>query len=222
MSLVARRRLDREDARAAAARARVVEIIDSVPPIDLVAAIKAAPSLRGMILGYLAEAMFERLLPQRYPSIDAADITRHDDHDRAANKSDRTIRYQEIYYRIQIKSIQTNSIGWDAAAERLEARVQNDAPDRRQITLPDGQTVETTCYARGDYDILAVPLFPLSGTWDFAYKRNVDCRPADNAKYPVEIARHLLATTEVITWPLTAEWTPDFLNVVARSSGISA
>ena len=57
---VRRGKYDKDDPEAKAARDRVVTIIDSVPPEDLVMSIKRAPSLRGMILGYIAEEMFEK------------------------------------------------------------------------------------------------------------------------------------------------------------------
>ncbi len=61
-----------DDPAAIAARERVKMMIDAIPPESLVEAIKKAPSLRGMILGYIAELMFERRVPEftgsSYPS----------------------------------------------------------------------------------------------------------------------------------------------------------
>jgi len=182
-------------------------IIDSIPPEDLVMSIKRAPSLRGMILGYIAEEMFEKYVPATYGYIAADDIKKHDDHDRLFNKSDRTIRRDGRVYRVQIKSVQTNSIKRNCENGLLQADVQNDASDSRTVRLPSGRSVITTCYARGDYDILAVPLFPFTGAWNYAYKRNIDCRSTTSKKYSVEDSAFLLATTEIITWPLTDAWT---------------
>lgn len=192
---------DLNDAEAQKARRRVLEIIDSVTPEELVASIKRAPSLRGMILGYIAEEKFEQYVPKTYTTIEGKDIKKHDDHDRELNKSDRTISFNNRIYRIQLKSIQTNSIRRNLTTPTLQASVQNDASDSRSIKLPDGRSVITTCYAREEYDILAVPLFPFTGDWTFAYKRNIDCRTTESKKY-VGFEHYLLATTEVITWPL--------------------
>jgi hypothetical protein len=217
-----RGKYDRDDPEAKAARDRVVTIIDSVSPEDLVMSIKRAPSLRGMILGYIAEEMFEKYVPQKYGFISSSDIEKHDDHNRAFNKSDRTIRVGSRLYRIQLKSVQTNSIRRNLETGLLQADVQNDASDSRMIQLPSGKPVVTTCYARGDYDILAVPLFPFTGDWSYAYKRNIDCRSTSSEKYSAEDAAFLLATTEVITWPLTESWTANLGDLLNGSIGLPA
>lgn len=199
------------------ARARVNRIIDEVAPEDLVEAIKRAPSLRGIILGYIAEEMFERHVLREDPEI--LEIVKHDDHDRSKNKSDREFVYRGRKYKVQLKSIQTNSICWREDLQLLHALVQNDASDRRTITLPNGERIETTNYKIGDYDILAVPLFPFTGDWTFAYKRNRDCRPASQRKYPEAIRRHLLSTTEEITFPLSDAWFDDLIVLLDDSLG---
>lgn len=158
-------------------------------------------------------------MSERYHLILAEDIVHHDDHDRSANKSDRTITYQGRQYGIQLKSIQTNSIARNLVTGLLEACVQNDASDRRDVTLGDGRTVNTTCYVRGEYDILAVPLFPFTGTWEFAYKRNEDCAATVSSKYDAYERRFLLATTENISWPLSDEWHTNLLDLLTPDAG---
>lgn len=211
---------DKDDQEASDARKRVAKIIDEIPPEDLVDAIKRAPSLRGIILGYIAELMFERYVPRKYNLITSDDIEEHDDHDRRFNKSDRTINFRGKLYRIQLKSLQTNSIKRNLHTGLLQADVQNDASDSRRVTLPSGKEIITTCYVRGDYDILAVPLFPFTGDWTFAYKRNLDCRSSTSSKYLSKDAEHLLATTERITWPLDGSWTTDMMSLLDDSIGI--
>lgn len=215
-----RSKYNKDDPEAVAARGRVIKIIDSVPPEDLIASIKRAPSLRGMILGYIAEEMFEKYVPERYGFIGSEDIATHDDHDRRFNKSDRTIRVNDRLYRIQLKSVQTNSIKRNLETGLLQADVQNDASDSRAVALPNGNRVITTCYVRGDYDILAVPLFPFTGEWSYAYKRNIDCRQTTSKKYMSEDSEYLLATTEVITWPLTDAWHMDLSELLDNKIGL--
>lgn len=209
-----------DDPEAVAARERVKMMIDAIPPERLVESIKRAPSLRGMILGYIAELMFERHVPERYHVILSEHIEAHDDHNREVNKSDRTVTYGGRRYGIQLKSMQTNSIGRSVTTGLLQADVQNDASDRRAVKLRDGSLLETTCYVRGEYDILAVPLFPFTGTWDFAYKRNRDCRSCKpGRKYNEFQASHLLATTEKISWPLSETWEMDLLRLLDDNTG---
>ena len=201
------------------ARARVITMIDAIEPEQLVASIKRAPSLRGMILGYIAEQMFETHVPNQYHLIMAEHIVHHDDHDRLANKSDRTITYDGRTYGIQLKSIQTNSIARNLEMGTLEADVQNDASDRRDVRLADGSFVNTTCYLKGEYDILAVPLFPFTGGWDFAYKRNEDCRPCLSPRYTAYQQQFLLATTERISWPLSSDWRTNLMDLLTPDAG---
>ncbi len=208
------RKLDRNDAEAIAAKARVLTMIDAIEPEQLVASIKRAPSLRGMILGYIAEQMFETHVPLRYHLILAEHIMGHDDHDRTSNKSDRTITHNGLRFGIQLKSIQTNSIARNLATKILEADIQNDASDRRDIQLPDGRLVNTTCYQRGEYDILAVPLFPFTGTWDFAYKSNQDCGSSSSTKYDEYEQGFLLSTLERISWPLSEDWHTNLMDLL--------
>ena len=114
---------DKEHRLAVEARQRVSTIIDQIPPEDLVKSIKKAPSLRGMILGYIAEEMFERYILEPMSQIEG--IIKHDDHDRTKNKSDRDFTYKGRTYSVQLKSLQTNSITYDLTLNRLEATVQN-------------------------------------------------------------------------------------------------
>lgn len=212
---MSQRKYDYDHHQAIAARQRVSSIIDAVKPEDLVVAIKGAASLRGMILGYVAELMFERHLPNRYAEIFDDHIMSHDDHDRSSNKSDRSLMYKGKTFGIQLKSIQTNSIAMEISKKRLRATVQNDGSDRRDVLLSDGTCVNTTCYRVGDYDILAVPLFPFTGSWEFAYKLNKNCRRSKSNKYTPTQKRELLATTEIISWPLEDDWTTDLMGLIA-------
>jgi hypothetical protein len=191
-----------------------------VPPKELVAAIKRAPSLRGMILGYIAEEKFEEHLRQDLKGI--TDITKHDDHDRTKNKSDRSFAYKGRVYAIQLKSMQTNSINFDRRTGALQADVQNDASDSRKVKLPSGRSFVTTCYLRDEYDILAVPLFPFTGDWTFAYKRNRDCRATSCKKYSAKDREQFLATTEKLHFPLDeAEgWTTDLYSLLDETLGV--
>ena len=214
-----RRILDKADPEAIAARSRVSTMIDAIPPESLVDAIKRAPSLRGMILGYVAELMFERHVPGHYPVILSEHIEQHDDHDRTSNKSDRTITYKGRRYGVQLKSLQTNSIARDMRSGILCADLQNDASDRRRVTFPDGSSVETTCYKRGEYDILAVPLFPFTGNWEFAYKLNVNCRSCASPRYTDYQQQFLLATTERMSWPLSDDWQTDLMKLLTPDAG---
>ena len=193
----------KEHANAVQARLRVETIIDAIPPDDLVLAIKRAPSLRGMILGYIAEEMFARYVLEDQ---EFSDIRKHDDHDRDNNKVDRDFIFEGKRVSVQLKSIQTNSICWRGDTNCLYGQVQNDGSDKRDVKLPNGETVSTTNYKIGDYDILAVPLFPFTGSWDYGYLLNKDCRKTTSNKYTEEQQSYLLSTIEEIYYPLKQPW----------------
>lgn len=212
-----RTKVSRDHPDAQKARELVSKIIDAIPPEDLVEAIRRAPSLRGMILGYIAEEMFERHVLSQMTG--ASDIRKHDDHDRSLNKVDRDFVYNGRRYSIQLKSIQTVSIVYCHSAERLRATVQNDGSDKRTVILPTGEKISTTNYKIGDYDILAVPLFPFTGEWTFAYKRNRDCRRSTYKGYSPEVQKYLLATTEIIHFPLDEGWTLDLPELLDDTLG---
>lgn len=165
------------------------------------------------MLGYIAEEMFLKFLRKNRA---VSDLRQHDDHDRSMNKADVDFLIGGKRVSVQLKSIQTNSICFRSDLSILHASVQNDGSDKREVLLEDGEVVLTTNYRVGDYDVLAVPLFPFTGQWDFAYKLNRSCRRTTSTKYTANQQRQLLSTMEQITYPLTDHWSTD-LESVTRS-----
>ncbi len=166
--------------------------------------IRDNPSLRGFVYGYVSEMEFERYYLKSRKGIES--FSKDDDHQKT--KSDRTVIFKGKPISIQVKSIQTNSIRF--ANGSFVAKVQNDASDRRRVTLPNGAKLETTCYLVGEYDILAVSLHPFTGKWRFAFKENSKLQRTTSKKYTAAQQRHLLATLETIQFPLGRTWTDDF------------
>jgi len=74
--------------------------------------------------------------------------------------------------------------------------------------------VDVTNYVKGEYDVLAVSLQPFTGEWRFAYKKNRNLKQSTHKKYPPNVQKYLLATSENISWPLTPDWTEDFFGVI--------
>ena len=64
------------------------------------------PSLRGMILGYLAEAKLREILVGHGR---ASAFRKDDDHDRK-KKGDLVLTYQGIEFKVEVKSLQTNTV----------------------------------------------------------------------------------------------------------------
>lgn len=162
---------------------------------ELTQVVDQNPSLRGMILGYLAELKLEKLW-LRHEGI--TDVSKHDDHDRK-KKGDRVVLYKGKEFIFESKSLQTNSIrkterGWIGKA-------QVDASDRRLVTLLDGTEVNTTCLLRNEFDVLAVNIFAFDEQWGFVFAKNRDLPFSRYKGYTEYQRRHLLATLVTVHWP---------------------
>jgi len=91
--------------------------------------LEETPSVRGMVYGNFAEAMFADALVAM--GVPVKDQQRDDDH--AKTKSDRTFRRVDRAYTVQLKSMQTNSIA-QLDDDTFAAKIQCDASDKRPRT----------------------------------------------------------------------------------------
>ena len=202
-------------------RDRVPLILDTISSDDLINLVKRTPSCRGVLAGTIAELKFLEYVKRNKAF---SDFYKPDDHNRAENKIDLRVSYKGHFITFQLKSIQTNSIKWDVSANRLVCDVRNDGSDKRPVTLPNGETIETTNYKFGDYDILVVPLFPFTGEWDFAFLLNSDCTPTSSPRYSTSISKYLIKTIERLTFPISEKWTCNIMDAINRlfeSKGIT-
>ncbi|MBI1903821.1 MAG: restriction endonuclease [Planctomycetia bacterium] len=156
--------------------------------------VQASPSLRGVLIGYLAETKLAHLWFSKYK------LHKYDDHDRQ-RKGDRWIPYKGHEISIEVKSLQTASVV-QTAAGTFVGRFQCDASDRRPVRFPDGSTIETTCLLVGQFDLLAVNCFEFGQEWKFAFVKNSDLPRSKYKKYTDYQRQFLLQTTPTITWPL--------------------
>lgn len=166
------------------------------------------PSLRGMLFGYVAEFKLEELWLQP-PRITAC--FKADDHDRR-KKGDRIIIYRDEQFIIEAKSLQTNTIAYKDG--RWTAKSQVDASDRRQITLPNGTVLSTTCLLVGEFDVLAVNTYPFEEEWRFVFAKNKDLPRTSWRGYTPEQRQYLLATTVEVTWPPEPPFHDDLFKVL--------
>ena len=170
----------------------------SVDELDEV--IKANPSMYGLMLGYIAEHKLQRMLESNRR---ITGIVKPDDHDRTAgsNKADLVITYHDVDVRVQVKSLQTTLVKEMIPGEMYVGRFQCDASDRREIELPNGERVNTTCLKVGDFDLLAVNLFEFGQKWRFVFAHNADLPRSTYRKYSPEARGYLLASTMRVSWP---------------------
>lgn len=100
---------------------------------------------------------------------------------------------------VEVKSLQTATI--KEADGVLSARFQCDASDRRLVTLPNGEQIQTTCLVVGEFDLVAVNLFAFQDVWRFVFARNKDLPRSRYPKYSPEARQYLLASLMTVTWP---------------------
>ena len=156
--------------------------------------VQSLPSLRGVLVGYLAE----RQLAKQWFS--GFQMTKPDNHDRRS-KGDRLIEYKGYKISVEVKSLQTNAVV-ETAPGRYKGTFQCDASDSRVVTLPDGSTVKTVCLVVGGFDLLAINLFEFGQQWRFAFVNNADLPRSTFRGYTPQQRQYLLQTTPSITWPL--------------------
>jgi hypothetical protein len=165
---------------------------------DLTDVIDANPSLRGIMLGYVAELKLRQMW---FPAGEVDACLKPDDHDRLA-KCDLVVTYKGERLCVEVKSVQTNSIR--RSEGKITARFQCDASDRREVILPNGKRVTTTCLKTNDFDIVAVNLYAFEDKWRFAFARNCDLPRTTHKAYTAYQRKHLLASLMPITCPLEA------------------
>ena len=164
---------------------------------ELTELVEQNPSLRGILLGYVAEKKFHDTF-LNHPAI--TEKGKDDDHDRS-KKGDRRIVYKGKSLIIEVKSLQTNLVK-QLGDDQWAGKTQVDASDSRMVTFLDGSKLKTTCLLRGDFDLLAVNCFAFGGQWRFAFALNSELPQNTYKKYTEYQRQYLLPTLIAVTWPL--------------------
>jgi transcriptional regulator with XRE-family HTH domain len=153
------------------------------------------PSMRGILLGYIAEMKLTEIW---FSDDRIRYITKSDDHDRV-NKGDHLIEYRGHQFVVESKSLQSHSVRIEGRA--MHGKAQVDASDRRTISLSSGQQVNTTLLRYGEFDLLAVNCFAFNEGWRFVFARNRDLPCSRYRKYPQSVRSELIASLVEVTWP---------------------
>ncbi len=178
---------------------------------DLTELVDQNPSLRGILLGYVAERKFHETY------LDHPEITekgKDDDHDRT-RKGDRRITYKGMSLAIEVKSLQTNLVK-NLSDDGWMGKSQVDASDSREVTFPDGSALKTTCLLRGEFDLLAVNCFAFGNQWRFAFALNSELPQNTYKKYTEYQRKHLLPTLITVEWPLKPPFTENPFELLDR------
>jgi len=186
---------------------------------ELTEIIDENPSLRGFMLGYVAEYKLRLLLTS---SDEVSELQKPDDHARGhGKKNDMTIVYKGHRFSFEVKSLQTNSITMLDDGTYI-GKAQVDASDSREVILPNGDSLKTTCLVVGGFDILGINLFQFREEWDFGFILNRDLPRSRYRKYTPEQQEYLLSTLVSVTWPLQNPFMPDpfaLLDVLVEERG---
>ena len=159
--------------------------------------VRENPSMRGLVVGYVAEY---KLRKTWFNDPRIVEPWKPDDHDRS-EKRDLIFTYEGLEIGVEVKSLQSRTVTQLENSTYL-AKFQCDASDRRTVTLPDGQQLQTTCLLVGQFDLLAVSLFQITGDWTFAFARNDHLPRSRFRKYTGYQREQLLATMMGVTWPV--------------------
>lgn len=169
------------------------------------------PSLRGFIFGYVSEYKARTYFTGHE---NVKNLMKYDDHDRNS-KGDISFYYKGREFRIEAKSLQTNSVV-QTGPDAWKGKFQCDASDRREISLANGHTINTTCLAVREFDIVAVSLYTFGNQWRFAFAKNSDLpHPGNHSKnIAAEDRNYLIKTLIDISWPLQAPFTTDVYSLL--------
>lgn len=181
-----------------------------ITPGALTNIVNENPSLRGMLLGYVAEYKLQEILL----SEDGIEyIGKPDDHDRTS-KGDHIIEYRGQRFVIESKSLQSRMVEKDGDVWR--GRAQVDASDRRSIVLEDGTQIETTLLMVGEFDILAVNCFAFEQEWNFVFGRNRDLPRSRYRGYSQQVRNQLIASLVSVSWPPEPPFSSDLIEVLEQ------
>ena len=170
---------------------------------ELTQIVDANPSMRGLMMGYVAEYKLRRMY---FEDARITALIKDDDHDRKS-KGDIRINYRGASFRVECKSLQTNLIKKHETG--FAATYQCDASDSRIVRFSDGSEVKTTCLLTGEFDIVAVNLFALEEEWRFAFALNRDLPRSRYRKYSDLQQRELIASSIKIAYPLEPPYVND-------------
>ena len=182
----------------------------NLSPDELTIIVNENPSLRGMLLGYVAEFKLREILISEDR---ISYIGKPDDHDRT-QKGDHIIEFQGHRFAVESKSLQSRLVEKDGNVWRGKAQV--DASDRRTVLLQDGSQIETTLLTVGDFDVLAVNCFAFEQEWNFAFARNSDLPRSRYRGYSQQVRNQLIASLVSVSWPPEPPFTRNLIDLLEQ------
>lgn len=167
--------------------------------------IRSNPSVCGNIIGYAGEDRL-RVAFDADPRFTV--LGKADDHDRK-HKGDLYVRYRDRVFLVESKGVQTSSIRRSADGA-VKAFAQCDGSDASsRVKLKGGKMGKTVLLRVGGFDLLAIPLFVVTGKWEFAYMLNRDLPRTTSMKYAKSEREKLIKSMVGFSVPITPPMTLD-------------
>jgi hypothetical protein len=144
-----------------------MSILSDFTSEELEEVIRENSSLRGYLQGYLAEVSLKKQL-LAVPGVTS--VTKIPD--QGKEKGDFRVEYKGKTLTIEVKSIATNSVREDILNDTWQGTVQVKATDKRTIQVDGFGSVTSTSLLKGEFDVLAISCYAVSGKWEFLFIEN--------------------------------------------------
>jgi hypothetical protein len=187
-----------------------VSILSGFTMDDIQEMIDENSSLRGYLQGYLAErALKDQIL--RIPGVSS--VIKIPDRDQ--EKGDFKVIYKDVPISIEAKSVMTDSVRPDVLSQTWQGSVMVKNTDKREVEVDGIGTITTTKLERGQFDILAICCFAVSGQWDFLFIENRFLPAADES-------HNLLKTRFIVNPGTTPGVTDNLVRLLEKTLEIKA
>ncbi|HET8686727.1 MAG TPA: hypothetical protein VFM18_08690 [Methanosarcina sp.] len=134
---------------------------------DIQGLIDANPYLRGYVQGYLAEHVLASQL-RSLPGVSLVEKIP----DSNPEWGDLAVTYLGERMTIECKSLRTGSLREDVLHEAWESAVLCKNTDKRTVYIEGLGEIQSINLKKGDFDILAICTYPVTGEWRFLFLEN--------------------------------------------------
>lgn len=180
-----------------------MSILSQFSQEELEEVIQENSSLRGYLQGYLAEVALKKQLLLIPGITSVVKIP-----DQGKEKGDFKVIYKDKPLTIEVKSIATSSVKEDVLNDTWQGKVQVKATDKRTIEVDGIGTVTSTSLVKGEFDILAISCYAVSGKWEFLFIEN-EYLPEQSSSLP-----GLIKTSFTINPATTPCLTESIVNIL--------
>lgn len=176
------------------------ELLQDVTIEEIMEAVDENPSLRGFLQGYIAEIKLKKQLMSLEGIESVQKIP-----DRSPLKGDFMVEVGDKSVTIEVKSVSSHNAKEDFLNGGKTGKISLKRTDSTK--LDNGET--TYCLPKGEFDILAACMFPVTGKWEFQFI---------NTKYLQESEKSpgRLSTTVHVSTHNTPMMKPDVFEVFAE------